>query len=102
LVRLIYEGWLPQDPCSSPGSQSRSGRHPVVKPGLPIARVRSPVDGDVTAFVVARGAPADAGAVRVGGVCQSRVAASNAQAASSRAQAIATVPASLPRRWPRG
>src|SRR5438876_761765 len=24
-----------------------------VKPGLPIARVRSPVDGDVTAFVVA-------------------------------------------------
>ena len=30
LVRLICEGWLPQDPCSSPGSQSRSGRGPAV------------------------------------------------------------------------
>jgi hypothetical protein len=29
MVRLICEGWLPQDPCSSPGSQSKIGRHPA-------------------------------------------------------------------------
>jgi hypothetical protein len=32
VVRLICEGWLPQDPCSSPGSQSKSGRHPQGEP----------------------------------------------------------------------
>lgn len=29
VVGLICEGWLPQNPCSSPGSQSRTGRHPA-------------------------------------------------------------------------
>ena len=30
LVRLICEDWLPQGPCSSLGSQSRSGRGPAL------------------------------------------------------------------------
>jgi putative PIN family toxin of toxin-antitoxin system len=29
VVGLICEGWLPQDLCSSPGSQSKIGRHPL-------------------------------------------------------------------------
>jgi hypothetical protein len=51
LVRLICEGWLPQDPYSSPGLHSGVGRDPAfTESGLPTAPTRAPVDGDVTAF----------------------------------------------------
>jgi hypothetical protein len=75
--------------CSSPGSQSRSGRHPAGEPrGLLIARVRGPLSGDVTALcgcswaprqppgrcgecrvvsVQGRGLPAEGGDSRAGG-----------------------------------
>jgi hypothetical protein len=44
-------GWLFQDPCSSPGSQSKIGRHPLGETrGLPIARVRGPVERRRDAF----------------------------------------------------
>ncbi len=43
---------------------SKIGRGPAREDGLPIARVRGPVDGDVSAFVLFVSAPA---AVRTGG-----------------------------------
>lgn len=47
LVRLICEGWLPQDPCSSPGLQSRSGRHPAVVAQVAHSPVAGPWSGEV-------------------------------------------------------
>src|SRR5215217_6135051 len=35
LVRLICEGWLPREPCSSPGSHPKIGRRPARWPGCP-------------------------------------------------------------------
>ena len=35
MVRLICEGWLPQDPCSSPGSHPKNGRGLAGWPGCP-------------------------------------------------------------------
>ncbi len=57
LVRLICEGWLPQDPCSSPGPQSRSGRHPGVKSRVAHSPVRGPVDRRRVGLLVARERP---------------------------------------------
>ncbi len=71
--------------------------------GLPIARVRGPVDGDVAAF--GGSCSPRQPSVPVGTMYrwwgQFRVAASQQNAASSRAQATATVPVCLPRRTPR-
>jgi len=100
LVRLICEGWLPQDPCSSPGSHPRIGRRSTAVVGLPIALVRDPVDGDVTAFDVLVRAPAAAGWPGSEGCCgrgQFKIPASQQNEASSRAHATATVPVCLPR-----
>src|SRR5207244_9674487 len=69
--------------------------------GLPIAPTRGPVNGDVAAFVFARSAPAAARTPLCELGIQLRVAASQQNAASSRAIAIATVPLGLPRRLPR-
>jgi hypothetical protein len=70
-----------------------------VKPrGLPIARVRGPVERRRDGLLVARVRPGSRRSVVVNVVlCQSRVAASQQNAASSRAHAIATVPVRLPR-----
>ena len=104
LVRLICEGWLPQDPCSSPGSHPKIGRGPACLAGLPIALVRGPVAGDVGGLRGARARPGSRR--RAGGGCRSvrgqfRVAASQQNVASSRAHATGTVPVGLPRSPPR-
>ena len=96
-VRLIFEGWLPQDPVRR-GSPPRIGRGPPVA-GLPIAAVREPADG-AWAFLVLVRAPA-ARRARWWISWSVRLAASQQNAASSRAQATATVPAGLPRSWRR-
>ena len=97
LVRLICEGWLPQDPCSSPGSHPKIGRR--VAHSL-CSRARGWRRGGLRC---ARARPGNRRGVmcRASGWRQSRVAASQQNAASSRAHAIATVPVGLPRRWPR-
>ncbi len=95
-------GLVTSRPCSSPGLHSKSGRRPARVAGLPIARVRGPVDGDVAAFVGARVRPGSRRRARYVVWCsQLSVAASQQNAASSRAHATATVPVCLPRRLPR-
>jgi hypothetical protein len=61
LVRLICEGWLPQDPCLSPGSQSRSGRRPAVVARVAHSPVAGPWSGDGVGLRLLVCAPTAAG-----------------------------------------
>jgi hypothetical protein len=94
LVRLICEGWLPQDLVPSRGRSlcaGAAGPRPAA-----LSRQRDRIGMRRSLARCARAAPA--ATTRASGVCYSSTAASQRKLTSSRAQATATTPAGFPRR----